>query len=58
MIPPPVVLGLTICEKVIVEENTKNVTLVSTAGLSTPCAARPVGGDLIRPARRDHALPS
>lgn len=30
MIPLPVVLGLTICEKVIVEEGTKNVTLVST----------------------------
>ena len=30
MIPPPVVLGLTICEKAIVEEGTRNVTLVST----------------------------
>jgi hypothetical protein len=30
MFPPPIVLGLTICEKVIVEESTKNVTLVST----------------------------
>src|SRR5713226_1601719 len=30
MHPPPVVLGLTICEKVIIEERTKNVTLVST----------------------------
>jgi hypothetical protein len=30
MFPPPIVLGLTICEKVIVEEGTKNVTLVST----------------------------
>ncbi len=30
MIPPPTVLGLTICEKVIFEEGTKNATLVST----------------------------
>jgi hypothetical protein len=30
MTPPPIVLGLTICEKVIIEEGTKNVTLVST----------------------------
>jgi hypothetical protein len=30
MSPPPVVLGLTICEKVIIEEGSKNVTLVST----------------------------
>src|SRR5947209_299051 len=30
MNPPPLVLGLTLCEKVIVEEGTKNVTLVST----------------------------
>ncbi len=30
MDPLPVVRGLTICEKVIVEEGTKNVTLVST----------------------------
>jgi hypothetical protein len=30
MNPPPIVLGLAICEKVIVEEGTKNVTLVST----------------------------
>jgi hypothetical protein len=30
MHPPPVVLGLTVCEKIIVEERTKNVTLVST----------------------------
>ncbi len=30
MIPPPMVLGLTICEKAIVEESTKNVTLVNT----------------------------
>jgi hypothetical protein len=30
MVPPPVVLGLSICEKVIVEEGTRNVTLVST----------------------------
>jgi hypothetical protein len=30
MIPPPIVLGLTICEKAIVEEGTRNVTIVST----------------------------
>ena len=30
MIPPPIALGLTLCEKVIVEEGTKNVTLVNT----------------------------
>jgi hypothetical protein len=30
MIPPPIVLGLTICEKVIIEEGTRNVTIVST----------------------------
>jgi hypothetical protein len=30
MVPPPIALGLTLCEKVIVEEGTKNVTLVST----------------------------
>jgi hypothetical protein len=30
MIPPPIVLGLTICEKVIVEEGTRNVTIMST----------------------------
>jgi hypothetical protein len=30
MNPPPLLLGLTLCEKVIVEESTKNVTLVST----------------------------
>ena len=30
MIPPPMVLGLTICEKGIVEEGTRNVTLVNT----------------------------
>lgn len=30
MVPPPIVLGLTICEKAIVEEGTRNVTLVST----------------------------
>jgi hypothetical protein len=29
-VPPPTVLGLTICEKVIVEEGTNNLTLVST----------------------------
>ncbi len=29
MIPPPIVLGLFICEKVILEEYTKNVTIVS-----------------------------
>jgi hypothetical protein len=29
MIPKPIALGMTICEKVIVEERTKNVTLVS-----------------------------
>jgi hypothetical protein len=30
MFPPPVVVGLTICEKVMVEQGTTNVTLVST----------------------------
>jgi hypothetical protein len=30
MSPLPVVLGLTICEKIIVEEGTKNLTLIST----------------------------
>jgi len=30
MNPPPIVLGLTLCEKVIIEEGTKNVTIVST----------------------------
>ncbi len=30
MTPLPMVLGLTVCEKVIVEEGTKNVSLVST----------------------------
>jgi hypothetical protein len=30
MILPPIVLGLTICEKAIVEEGTRNVTIVST----------------------------
>ena len=30
MVPPPIVLGLTVCEKAIVEEGTRNVTLVST----------------------------
>jgi len=29
MFPPPVVLGLTVCEKAIIEEGTKNVTLVN-----------------------------
>jgi hypothetical protein len=29
MIPRPIALGLTICEKIIVEEKTRNVTLVS-----------------------------
>jgi hypothetical protein len=30
MNPPPIALGLTLCEKVIVEERTRNLTLVST----------------------------
>ena len=30
MVPPPIALGLLLCEKVIVEEGTKNVTLVNT----------------------------
>jgi len=30
MSPLPIVLGLTLCEKAIVEEGTKNITLVST----------------------------
>jgi hypothetical protein len=30
MNPPPLAVGLTLCEKCIVEERTKNVTLVST----------------------------
>lgn len=30
MVPAPIVLGLTVCEKAIVEEGTRNVTLVST----------------------------
>ena len=30
MVPPPIALGLMLCEKVIVEEGTKNVTLVNT----------------------------
>jgi hypothetical protein len=30
MYPPPIALGLTLCEKVIVEETTRNTTLVST----------------------------
>jgi hypothetical protein len=30
MTPTPITLGLTLCEKVIVEEGTRNVTLVST----------------------------
>jgi hypothetical protein len=30
MNPPPITLGLTLCEKVIVEERTRNITLVST----------------------------
>jgi hypothetical protein len=30
MTPLPLVLGLTLCEKAIVEEGTKNITLVST----------------------------
>lgn len=30
MNPPPIALGLTLCEKVIVEEGTRNITLVST----------------------------
>jgi hypothetical protein len=30
MVPPPVVLGFILCEKIIVEEKTKNLTLVST----------------------------
>lgn len=30
MNPPPTALGLTLCEKVIVEERTRNITLVST----------------------------
>jgi hypothetical protein len=30
MTPPPIVLGLNLCEKVIVEEGTRNVSLVST----------------------------
>jgi hypothetical protein len=29
MVPKPIALGLTLCEKVIVEEGTKNVTLVN-----------------------------
>src|SRR5712692_6122829 len=29
MVPPPNVLGLALCEKVIVEEGTKNITLVN-----------------------------
>ncbi len=29
MVPPPIVLDLTVCEKAIVEEGTRNVTLVS-----------------------------
>jgi hypothetical protein len=30
MVPPPIPLALVICEKVIFEEGTKNVTLVGT----------------------------
>jgi hypothetical protein len=30
MIPPPIAIGLTICEKVILEELTKNVSLLNT----------------------------
>jgi hypothetical protein len=30
MNPPPITLGLTLCEKVITEERTRNLTLVST----------------------------
>jgi hypothetical protein len=30
MIPPPVAIGLVVCERVIVEEATKNVSLIST----------------------------
>jgi hypothetical protein len=30
MFPPPTALGLTLCEKVIIEEGTKNITLVNT----------------------------
>lgn len=30
MTPLPITLGLSICEKVIIEEGTKNATLVST----------------------------
>ena len=30
MVPAPVAVGLSICEKVIVEEGTKNVSLIST----------------------------
>jgi len=29
MVPTPVVLGLTVCERVIVEERTRNLSLVS-----------------------------
>jgi hypothetical protein len=30
MIPPPIAVGLTVCEKAIVEERTKNVSLINT----------------------------
>ena len=30
MIPPPIALALTLCEKAVVEEGTKNLTLVNT----------------------------
>lgn len=30
MVPPPIALGLMLCEKILVEEGTKNVTLVNT----------------------------
>ncbi len=30
MNPPPIALGLTLCEKVIIEERTRNATNVST----------------------------